>query len=141
MYYVTNVLLRFLDKSDPNAHLIEKMILFILSISSILLSLTVGVTLLINPCFPPYLGSIILNCGSTDNTAWIGVQSTIGDIGLKWTLALIGSWFYAMCSSNVMVQLLTLYVTTGCLNSYLNQLYQFVLSKYLFKNLLLPNYI
>lgn len=140
MYFV-NVLLRFLDKSDPNAQLIEKMILFILSISSILLSLTVGVTLLINPCFPPYLGSIILNCGSTDNTARIGVQSTIVDIGLKWTLALIGSWFYAMCSSNVMVQLLTLYVTTGCLNSYLNQLYQFVLSKYLFKKLLLPNYI
>ncbi len=116
----------FTDKPGPNVLVMDKIILFILSISSIILALTIGVTLLIKPCFPPYFGSIILNCESNGTIAWTILQYTAVDITLKCILALIGAWFNALGASTVMLQLSTLYVTTECLNSYLNQLYQLV---------------
>ncbi|CAL8118507.1 unnamed protein product [Orchesella dallaii] len=106
--------IRLDTKSRRKPHVIEKAVVLSLAFTSIFFGVSIGVMLLIKPCFPPYLGSMLFDC------AWLSSFHCLPAF-LRILFSVFVAWTWLIGSFAGLLQVSILFVTTGCLNNYLDR--------------------
>ncbi|CAL8118505.1 unnamed protein product [Orchesella dallaii] len=106
--------IRLDTKSRMKPHVIEKAVVFSLAVTPIFFGVSIGMMLLVKPCFPPYLGSMLFDC------AWLSSLHSLPAF-LRIVFSVFVAWSWLVGSSIAFLQVSILFITTGCLNNYLDR--------------------
>jgi len=113
-------------RSRRKIHILEKVIVLSLATTPLVFGGSIGLMVLVKPCFPPYAGSILFEC------TWLSSFDYVPAF-LRIMLSALVSWTWLMGSSIAFLQVAVLFITTGCLNNYLDRLKGTNLPKYIYR--------